>query len=122
MNIVKSVLIWRPVVIVDIWDICVHTMGFADQHGEYQIAQLCGVDMNYNKNRTKILERIRALCEYALDYCNACDSCADCKLYWEDIGDEDSCPIYLITDLNNQLKDKGVETVAEKRYLEYGIS
>lgn len=96
-------------------------MGFVDQHGKYQIAQLCGVDMNYNKNRTKILERIRALCEYALDYCNACDSCADCKLYWEDIGDEDECPIYLITDLNNQLKDKGVETVAEKRYLEYGI-
>ena len=122
MNIVKSVPIWRHVVIVDIWDICAHTTGFVDQHGKYQIVQLCGVDMNYNKNRTKILERIRALCEYALDYCNACDSCADCKLYWEDIGDEDECPIYLITDLNNQLKDKGVETVAEKRYLEYGIS
>lgn len=57
-----------------------------------------------------ILEKIRGLCNYVLDYCDMQTGCQTCELQGIDFGDSSSkCPIYVISMLDDALYEDGIE-------------
>ena len=57
----------------------------------------------------KILQNVRKLCEYTLDYCDDLTGCEKCLLNGITIDDGADCPIYIIGELNNKLAMEGVK-------------
>lgn len=57
-----------------------------------------------------ILEDIRGLCNYVLDYCDMQSGCQTCKLQDLSLGASqgNKCPIHIISMLDNDLADMGV--------------